>query len=257
MVESASAQSIPKPSVPEFTLKYVDNSYDVPPTYGVDPYTGKNALTQDGFKAQNKSIEMSISNLPFTPYKDSKGNMLQLIYEVRWKAHFSSDWGGFWLNYRLATNSRFIGATETLEFPNAPVTVFAFGFKGNNGTIPFYGTMSISDIPNEGQEDFQVQAYIGYYGSFSSTDIYGRSNDYYAWVTGETSGWSNIETITMPKGSVSTSTSPIPTATSTQNPTPTPVPEFPILVILPLVLAISLISTMLLRGKQRFPKAYN
>ena len=41
MVESAFAQSIPKPSVPEFTLKYVDNSHNVLPIYGVDPYTGK------------------------------------------------------------------------------------------------------------------------------------------------------------------------------------------------------------------------
>ena len=28
---------IPKPSVPEFTIELVDNSYDVPTTYSVDP----------------------------------------------------------------------------------------------------------------------------------------------------------------------------------------------------------------------------
>lgn len=35
--------STAKPSAPEFTLKYVDNSYDVPPiaTSTIDPYTGK------------------------------------------------------------------------------------------------------------------------------------------------------------------------------------------------------------------------
>jgi len=32
MVESAFAQLIPTPSIPEFTLKYIDYSYDVPPT---------------------------------------------------------------------------------------------------------------------------------------------------------------------------------------------------------------------------------
>lgn len=36
--------SISKPSVPEFTVKYVDNSYDVPPTYGIDQYTGEKSL---------------------------------------------------------------------------------------------------------------------------------------------------------------------------------------------------------------------
>ncbi len=41
MVLPVSYSSIPKPSIPEFTLKFLDNSYDVPPTYGIDPYTGK------------------------------------------------------------------------------------------------------------------------------------------------------------------------------------------------------------------------
>ncbi len=41
MVESAFAQLIPTPSIPEFTLKYIDYSYDVPPTYKIDEYTGE------------------------------------------------------------------------------------------------------------------------------------------------------------------------------------------------------------------------
>jgi len=242
-VEPTSAQTIPKPSVPEFTLKYIDNSYEVQPTYGIDPYTGKNVLTQDGFKVQNKSIEMKISNPPFTPYKDSNGHLLLLVYEVRWKPHFGSEWDGFWLNYELATNSRFIGATEILETPNAQFTVFAFGFKGNNGSTPFYGTMRINDIPNDGQEDFQVRAYIGYVGSFSSTDIYGRSNDYTAWVTGESSGWSNLQTINIPDGSVSS---------STPNPSPTTVPEFPFVTVFFLFAVIPLITILV---KKRISKS--
>jgi len=42
MVESANAQSIPKPSVPEFTAKYVDRSFIVPASTSIDPYTGQN-----------------------------------------------------------------------------------------------------------------------------------------------------------------------------------------------------------------------
>jgi hypothetical protein len=32
--------SIPKPSVPEFTVKLVDSSYDIPASSLIDPYTG-------------------------------------------------------------------------------------------------------------------------------------------------------------------------------------------------------------------------
>ena len=41
MVESAFAQSIPKPSVPEFTVKFVDRSYSVEESSQINPYTGK------------------------------------------------------------------------------------------------------------------------------------------------------------------------------------------------------------------------
>jgi hypothetical protein len=37
MVESAFGQSITKPSIPEFTAEYVDYSYDIAPTYTIDP----------------------------------------------------------------------------------------------------------------------------------------------------------------------------------------------------------------------------
>jgi len=48
MVTTVYAQSIPKPSAPEFTVKYVDNSYDLPPTYGIDEYTGQNVTKDQG-----------------------------------------------------------------------------------------------------------------------------------------------------------------------------------------------------------------
>ena len=68
MVKPANAQSTLKPYVPEFTLKYLDNSYDVPPTYGTDPYTGNNVTTQAGYHVQNESVEVIIKNQPFTSY---------------------------------------------------------------------------------------------------------------------------------------------------------------------------------------------
>ena len=79
MVEFVSAQAIPKPSVPEFTLKYVDNSYDVPPTYGTDAYTGRTIIIQAGYYVQNISIEFIIKNSPFTTFKDTNGNLHQFM----------------------------------------------------------------------------------------------------------------------------------------------------------------------------------
>ncbi|MCJ7763000.1 hypothetical protein MUP38_06065, partial [Candidatus Bathyarchaeota archaeon] len=48
--------SITKPSVPEFTVKLADHSYDVPPstTATTDPYTGKQTVTtQPGYHVEN------------------------------------------------------------------------------------------------------------------------------------------------------------------------------------------------------------
>jgi hypothetical protein len=46
MVKPANAQTIPKPSVPEFTAKFVDHSYIVSASTTVDPYTGKEITHQ-------------------------------------------------------------------------------------------------------------------------------------------------------------------------------------------------------------------
>jgi hypothetical protein len=67
MAKPATAQSIPKPSVPEFTVKYVDRSYYVPPVYGVDQYSGKTVQTGGGFTVTNKTLEVTIRGKSFTP----------------------------------------------------------------------------------------------------------------------------------------------------------------------------------------------
>ena len=42
-VENATAETpIPKPSVPDFTVKFTDSSYVTPTTYSKDPYTREN-----------------------------------------------------------------------------------------------------------------------------------------------------------------------------------------------------------------------
>lgn len=90
-VQNAQA-SITKPSVPVFTLQFVDYSYDVPPTYGIDEFTGKTVVKVQGEHIDNRSVVFTIRNQPFTPYVDSSNNNIGLYYNFRFKGHFGSDW---------------------------------------------------------------------------------------------------------------------------------------------------------------------
>jgi hypothetical protein len=218
LVESASAQSIPKPSVPEFTLKFVDHSYDVPPTYGIDQYTGKTVMTHEGYHAENKSIEIVIKNQPpLLALKLDNEHYAAVFYNISYKGHYGENWEYY--SYNLETEY-FLHQSEDSE----------------------YTTTSFKQIPSDGQIDFRVQAQVGYFTSYNMPwKVYVFH--------GETSGWSNIQTITIPEGSTSTS-SPNPTPTSTQNPTPTAtVPELSWLAIL-LLLASMLAVALLLKECQ-------
>ena len=163
------AQSIPKPSVPEFTLKYVDNSYDVPPTYGVDQYTGKTVMTQAGYHVENKSIVVTITNQHFSPYEDANGKTLQLYYNIRWKGHFGDYWGDYNSSRRmlLSPYSRF--DDEGFPIPNDPFKVATFAL--GNDTKNSNSVSTIRDVSADGQVDFQVQAYIGYYTVVQGTPV--------------------------------------------------------------------------------------
>jgi hypothetical protein len=70
--------------VPEFTLRYVDNSYDVPPTTTstTDPYTNEiTTTTVPGYHVENKTVEAVIKNDLGASY-----------YNFRYKGHFSEEW---------------------------------------------------------------------------------------------------------------------------------------------------------------------
>ena len=185
MVKAALASaSIPKPSVPEFTVKYVDKSYDVPPTYGIDPYTGKNVTTRDGYHVENFVIEVTIKNQPFPSVID--GNAASLYYNVRIKGHFAEDWTIYYDGD--ATN------------PDRPLLV-ASNSEYTVLSIPLY-------YPPEGQVDFQVQAIIGYHTevwySIPDTIVGG----YVKVFKSEKSSWSDTQTVTIPPYIPPSSSSP-------------------------------------------------
>ena len=209
MVESAFAQSIPKPSVPEFTVQIVAYPYDVPTTHSIDPYTGKD-ITHQGYHVENRLIEVRIKNQPFTPFNDS-GWKIDFYYNVRVKGHYAENWSALYnpINY------------PQLQTVGSQYTVFNFQEEYSDTEGMHF---DIGTFPAGGQVDFQVEAMIGYVH---------RTVAFNSWYfTGETSGWSNTQTITIPETSASPDPSPTPT-----------VPEFPsafVLVIVLIVLALAI-----------------
>jgi hypothetical protein len=203
----ATAVTVQKPSVPEFTVKYGDNSYDIPPTYGTDQYTGKTIVTNDGEHIDNRTLVFTIKNQPFTPFTDPSSNKtVDLLYDIRYKGSFGQDW------------TRIFGGEVTLyagtEYPYAktgyPVQDYGSEYTTITYTLPW-------NVPSEGKLDFQVKAFAGY------TKFYGDSHIIIAFGSytfyGEESEWSDTQTLTL--GDPQTPT-PAPTAPPTLMPTVTP-----------------------------------
>ena len=157
---------LPTPSPPQFTVRYVDYSYDVPPTYGVDQYTGQNITASGGYHVDNRTVEFIISNQPYVPYSDANGNTVGLYYNFRYKGHYSCDW-----NYYPFTYWTYNGVTrqQTTHSYGAYSGGFFHPYFASNTaytviTVPLYDLTSYpgdTQIPNGGQVDFEVQAQLG------------------------------------------------------------------------------------------------
>jgi hypothetical protein len=203
-VEPTFGQTIPKPSFPEFTLKYTDYSHSVPPTYGTDPYTGKSIIINYGNYITNRTVQFTIKNQPFTP-TDSNGIPISLYYHIRYKGHYENSWSG---------NSQEIdGHTtiyDTLVFPasNTVYTEIALEeYLVDGGTA--YEPLNFIPLPDNGIVDFQVQAIVGAAGLETLKTIYSDVGPFYS-VTGQIGDWSPTRTITIGENPAS-STTPNPT----------------------------------------------
>ena len=196
---STDVSGIPKPSVPEFTLKFVIDFRDVAPTTTIDPYTGKN-ITHPGYVLYYRTIEIKVRNQPFSPYTDANGNYINVYYNVSFKGHY----GDTWSHYPDSTYMDLFNASDS-EYTVIPMSL---------GNYP--------SIRDGDQLDFRLEALIGHYN-------YNRSPSGTDYITGfsvyETSGWSNTQTITISESQTPT---PSPATTPTQPPspviTPTPTP---------------------------------
>lgn len=94
MVGCVFAQSKPKPSVSEFTLAYLDKSYDVLPsaTSTTNPYSGETTnITNSGYRVINKTVEITVKNQPLTSY-EINGETVKVYFNVRFQGHYGTEW---------------------------------------------------------------------------------------------------------------------------------------------------------------------
>jgi hypothetical protein len=176
--ETPTEPSTPKPSVPEFTLKFVDASYDVPTTYSIDPYTGENVTHQE-YHVENRSIQVSIKNQPFASY-ESGGQIINFYINIRTKGHYDDKWKTIYSpskDFLIQSNYDYTTVAYTLDMDE----------------FPFF-----NNIQEGGKVDFQVQALIG---SIHRTFNVNATNimNIAPWIfEGQTSDWSNTQTIKIP-----------------------------------------------------------
>jgi hypothetical protein len=181
-----------KTSTPEFTLKFVFDSYYVPPTYKTDPYTGKSVIDREGYTQQNNTLQIKIVNQAFISQIDSSGNSTTLYYAVAFKGHYEEKW-----NYQPSNALQKGRPDDDAWGINVRGSPFINASKSEYTIIPLYNWQS-EDVLNGGQIDVKVQALIGHdnihnwgHGPIGDGD----------WVTyyfnGKSSDWSQIQTVTI------------------------------------------------------------
>jgi len=185
-VTPVTAQAGYKPSAPQFTVKLIDNSYNEPPAYTTDPYTGETKLVWIGGYVSNKTIEVTIKNQPFTAYTNASGHKIDLYYIIQMKGHYAEGWGSWSSPFHK-------------QFDTDDIVVH----------------MSANNYEDGSQLEFRVKAVVAYDASYY--DILGLGLRSQYWLDEHaTSDYSSIKTLRI--GSTSPSqTTTLPPVTSEGN----------------------------------------
>jgi hypothetical protein len=175
--EATQPASTPKLSVPEFTLTYVNHSFYQQPTYKIDPYSGDQVIENEGGYIQNDTIEIIITNQPFTSFRDADGNSIVLFYNIRYKGHY----GDQWQTYPWVASEGYWNASQSdYTVVSLPNTLVGHFFAGDRW-------------------DFQVQALIGYETVKTELSQIAPHELYNVYTFHGTEGtWSETQTITIP-----------------------------------------------------------
>jgi hypothetical protein len=190
MVESAFAQSAPKPSVPEFTLELVGPPFYVNTTYSLDPSTGQ-IVAKIGYTNEYSYVMLVIKNQPFNPSYGS------LYYNVQIRNQNTP--------YENWTVVRYDGPNP-LQTTDSEYTNISLRIDGQWGLPSIAGT----------QTDVQVQAMLGnfYYGHSNPPITSGFM------FSGITSDWSSTQTLRIP-ANIPLSATLTPSTSPAATPSPT------------------------------------
>jgi hypothetical protein len=231
MVKPAYAQPISKPAMPDFTIEPVGPSFDIPPTYSFNS-TSELFYVNEGYHFEFSTVKIVIKNQPFT----NQTNIDFFYYNVRIRPHNYPD--SYWQELYSAGADGY--PIQTLS----DYTVIP---------IPVEGTQALGRlIPTGATTDIQVEAMIGHIGRNNTLYPYPYPYVFF----GETSGWSNTQTVTLPPKIPftfsPTPTSFTPTPPSAANPNSITLPMNTFVVIIA-VLALSLItlSALLLKKPRK------
>jgi hypothetical protein len=184
---------VAKPTIPEFTAKYVNNPYERQPTTTTNPYTGEITITDPGGTYDNWTLVVTVKNQKVTSTKDSSGNWIELFYNVGYKGHYEDRWAA----YPLGPENGYVSASKS------GTTVIE---------LPPYAT---GGVPDGGLFDIKVQALIG--TQTQGVGAGGVPGGYIIYVfQGETGDWSNIQTLTLTRSAITPTQPP----TASQEPSP-------------------------------------
>ena len=180
MVKPSDAQTIPKPSVPEFTVSLTDRSYTSPPTVysKTDPYTNKTTtLTESGSFVANFTLDVKIKNQQYP--SNIGGNSSNLYYNVRTKGFYGEDW-----------SERY---SYTYADYESPAKLPAQSNSSEYTVLSFPTHYRVGDLV-----DVQVEAILGYsYTYYPKEQVHIFPVPVTVFIY-EKSGWSPTQTFTMP-----------------------------------------------------------
>ena len=212
------AQTIPKPSVPEFSLSLVGPAYVVPTTYHLDQNTGQ-IVADIGYTNEYSAVEVTIKNQPLV-FDYSNVHLIGAFgfyYNIQIKPHSSN---GDWTDIYHAWDTGY-GVPSNSEYTN-----LFFSIEGQMGVGVLAGT----------QIDIRVQAMIGEIGREYNPNATSQLDMYPYTFHGETSDWSITKTINIPANVPITSDSTPNPSSTLPNMGPTAPPDSNI--DLPLTLAL-------------------
>jgi hypothetical protein len=218
MVRPASSDIL-KPSIPEFTVKYVPASYSITT---INPYTGQKVTQQ----YNNNTIKLSITNQLYTY---SNGSTFYVYYNIRTKGHFEQNWTELYPTVGLLPNSEAYQHSNYKDYYTQYVAFTAEDSQNDYLGLPqsdfTYTIISLPAPTSNGQVDFQVEAMIG-----CNSTAYDPTNNFVydpasggvnrpavAYVT--SSGWSDTQTLTIGESQTPNSSpanSPTPSSESLQ-----------------------------------------